>query len=274
VQTQEYAGNQLLARHISEKGFDAIINEYVYIDSATLEKSLRIIPGAWKNFAGKGIDLGGGVGLISSTIAKRNEVEQIYCVELVEDVVRLCQPIVAQRVLGERMHKVISVIGDFDRINLPDNSLDFAVCWFSMHHSCDPVRTLAECRRVLKAGACLCLIERAHNNNTPETEIQRMLNIIYSKEFLIRNYRPVNQVLTRRDNGEHEYRYREWESFFTAAGFTVQSAVVIKTDSPENAAIINDHGIKELSVPYPIGCFGNRKVGYLLRNEMPNTIKK
>jgi hypothetical protein len=108
------------------------------------------------------------------------------------------------------------------------------------------------------------MIERAHNNSTPQAEIERMLNITYSKDFLEKNYRPPNQILTRRENGEHEYRYSDWNHFISLAGFKIVSGVVIKTNTEENCKIVNDHGLPEVVVDHPIGCFGNRKVGWCL----------
>ena len=99
ISGQEYIGNQLVAKETAKKGYESIIKEYVYIDTFHVEKTLKIIPNAWDSFHGTGIDLGGGVGCISSTIGRKNDVEKIFCVELVEEAVRLCQPIVKKNIL-------------------------------------------------------------------------------------------------------------------------------------------------------------------------------
>ncbi len=254
----------LLAQHASEKGFRAIIDEYVYIYPENIKKTLQLIPGAWESFHGDGVDLGGGVGCISATIALKDEVSSIYCVEFVEDVVALCQPIVAQEVLQEQATKVIPVLGDFDNLELPDNSLDFAVTWDSIHHSYDPIKTLQECRRVLKPGAKLTIIDRAHNNNTPDTEIERMLNVVYDEAFIKRNYLEEGVTIMRKELGEHEWRFNELEHFFEASGFALRETIVIKTDTEENRSFTNDNNVPEVFVPYTLGGFGHRKVGFLL----------
>ena len=182
ISGQEYIGNQLIAQDASSKGFRTIIDEYVYIDSEYVEKTFNIIPKSLELIHGIGIDLGGGVGCISSTLAKKDSVEKIYCIEVVEDVVKLCQPIVKKEILKEKDNKVISVVGDFDNLQLENNSIDFAVSWDSMHHSIDPIKTLKECKRVLKRDGVLIIVDRAHNNSTPDSEIERMLNIKYDKE--------------------------------------------------------------------------------------------
>ena len=99
----------------------------MYINSDNIEKTFDLISVARDLIKGIGIDLGGGVGCISSTLAKRKNVEKIYCIEVVEDVVKLCQPIVKKQILSDKTDKVISVVGDFDNLNLKDNEIDL-VC--------------------------------------------------------------------------------------------------------------------------------------------------
>ena len=266
ISGQEYITNQLVAKEASSKGFSAIIDEYVYINSENVENTFNIIPKSSELIHGTGIDLGGGIGCISSTLAKRNAVGKIYCVELVEDAVKLCHTIVKQEILKEEKHKVISVIGDYDNLELEDNSIDFAVSWDSMHHSIDPIKTFKECKRVLKKNGVFIIVDRAHNNSTSDSEIERMLNITYDQEFLAKNYRPKDTILTRRQNGEHEYRFFEWKKFFKESGFDLIDSVVIKTESDENRKLRNDNNIKEIFVNYNLGAFGNRKVAFVLRS--------
>ena len=266
ISGQEYAGNQLVAKVASKKGFSAIIDEYVYIHPENVEKTFNIIPNSSEFIQGIGIDLGGGVGCISSTLAKRKNVEKIYCIELVEEAVTMCQPIVKREILKENDNKVISVVGDFDDLNLENNSIDFAVSWDSMHHSMNLVKTLKECKRVLKKNGIFIIVDRAHNNSTPDSEIERMLNIVYDENFLTKFYRPKGTILTRKENGEHEHRFFEWDNFFEGSGFKLIDSVVIKTESDENRKLKNDNNVNEIFVNYNLGAFGNRKVAFVLRS--------
>ena len=261
---QEYLGNKILAEKTSEKGYDAIISEYVYIDSPEVEKTIKLIPNVYDKIKGIGIDLGGGVGCISSTLAKNSNVEKIFCVELVEEVVKLCQPIVKKQILKDQHEKVISVVGDYNFLELPSNSVDFAISWDAIHHSQDPVITFRECKRVLKKNGVFIIIDRSHNNSTSDEEIERILNITYDEEFLKKNYRRLDEKLTRKENGEHEYRFYEWKEFFQKAGFELISNVIIKTKTEENLKLKNDDNIKEIFTEYELGAFGNRKIAYVL----------
>ena len=261
---QEYLGNKILAEKTSEKGYDAIISEYVYIDSSEVEKTIKLIPNVYDKIQGIGVDLGGGVGCISSTIAKNPNVEKIFCVELVEEVVKLCQPIVKKQILKDQYEKVVSVVGDYNFLELPDNSVDFAISWDAMHHSQDPIITLQECKRVLNKNGIFIIIDRVHNNSTSDDEIERILNITYDEEFLKKNYRRLDEKLTRKENGEHEYRFYEWKEFFQKAGFELISNVIIKTKTEENLKLKNDDNVKEIFTEYELGAFGNRKIVYVL----------
>jgi len=261
---QEYLGNKILAEKTSEKGYDAIISEYVYIDSSEVEKTIKLIPNVYDKIQGIGVDLGGGVGCISSTIAKNPNVEKIFCVELVEEVVKLCQPIVKKQILKDQYEKVVSVVGDYNFLELPDNSVDFAISWDAMHHSQDPIITLQECKRVLNKNGIFIIIDRVHNNSTSDDEIERILNITYDEEFLKKNYRRLDEKITRKENGEHEYRFYEWKEFFQKAGFELISNVIIKTKTEENLKLKNDDNVKEIFTEYELGAFGNRKIVYVL----------
>ena len=177
---------------------------------------------------GAGIDLGGGVGTVSSCVAKSESVESVICLEITENTVKECHPIVILALLKDKHTKVKSVIGDFDNLKLPNHTLDFAIAWDSIHHSNDVVKTLSEVHRVLKHEGRMIIIDRGHNNSTSDAEIERMLNVTYPEEFLVSNYLPKDKSLTRRENGEHEYRYEQWEKFFISSGFEVEHSLIVK----------------------------------------------
>jgi ubiquinone/menaquinone biosynthesis C-methylase UbiE len=261
LEGEEYLGNNILAENVARDGYDSIIRNYTYIYPEQVIEVLQLFPEAWNAMHGAGIDLGGGVGCISCAAASKPEVKKVYCLEVVEKCVTHCQPIIKKKVLGPQAEKVLSVIGDFDQLTLPNQSLDFAFSWDAIHHSMDPVKTLTEAHRVLKPGGHLIIVDRAYDNSTTDQEIERMLNIVYSKEFLRQNFRDENMTLTRRQNGEHEYRYREWFEFFKKAGFAeVFAGIAQSVDAPKN-----DAGIPEKRISFDMGAFRKEKVIFVAK---------
>lgn len=264
INGHEFLVGKILAHELADKDYRDIAIGYIFITPDDVERTFKLLPLAWESFTGQGVDLGGGIGCISSIVAQKDEVESIHCVEYTEDLVKLCQPVIKQAILKDRAAKVISVVGDFNNLELPDASLDFAVSWDSIHHSYEPIRTLRECRRVLKPCGRLVIIDRAHNNSTPDAEINRMLNIVYDKDYLRKNYLDENMTLTRKDNGEHEWRYKELDHYFSESRFKLLTRAAIKTDTADNRALKNDVGDVEIFVPFNMGGFGHRKVGFVL----------
>src|SRR6185436_5616924 len=115
VDSEAYRTDDRLVQEAARKGYRALIDEYVYIDTAEVVRLFSLVPGVKETFRGVGADLGGGVGCISASIASLPEVDQIYCVEIVESAAKVAHPVVVGTILGEQRHKVTSVVGDFDR---------------------------------------------------------------------------------------------------------------------------------------------------------------
>jgi len=164
-----------------------------------------------------GVELGAGCGLLSSVVGKRFGVEAMFAVEVCEGLALWIIPEVASHVLGNKAGKVIPVIGSFDALQLPDASVDFIVEIGSLHHADDLKTALSESARVLRAGGWMLCFDRCHPSWVTDEDVERMLSQVYSREFLIANGYPSDVVLTRRQNGEHEYRLFEWQEAFRAA---------------------------------------------------------
>ena len=94
-----------------------------------------------------------------------------------------------------------------------------------------------------------------------------MLNVVYPKEFLKKNWLPENKVFTRRENGEHEYRYKEWENFFKKAKLKIAHSFILKENVKKNINLKNDNGIKEFVVNFKCVGFEKKIIMYLLKVE-------
>jgi ubiquinone/menaquinone biosynthesis C-methylase UbiE len=263
LDSDDYKLNDKLALISSKKSFHKICKKYTHISFQNIEKLLKFDKNIYDSFKGSGVDLGGGIGLVSSVIAKKKNIKNVYCVEIVKNAVKFCQPKIKKKVLGKNFKKVISVNGSFDELNLKDNSVDFCVAWDSMHHSRNVFKTLMEARRVLKKYGKIIIIDRAHNNDTTNKEINRMLNVVYPKIFLKENYLPLNKILTRKMNGEHEYRFFEWEKFFRKSKLKILKKIIFKESKYED--IKNKTKIFEKKVTFKVGSFNKEKIVYLLQ---------
>lgn len=266
VAKEEHNLNTNLANYLSKKSYKKIIMHYTGMMPKEITKILKINKKIWATLEGMGADLGGGVGCISSTVAKKKKIKKIYCIDAVKDVVTKCQFPVKKSILGKNHKKVISVFGSFDCIRLPNSSLDFCISWESMHHSMNVIKTLLEAKRVVKNHGWIIIVDRAHNNNTPQKEINRMLNVVYPEKFLKENCLPLDKVLTRKENGEHEYRYKEWERFFLKANLKIADSFIIR-EKYKIKKILNDNGLKEYLTDITLGQFQKSKVVYLLKVE-------
>ena len=264
LRSGDYKLNNHIASKISKKGFKKIIKHYTDITPQNIKRILKKNKKFWSSFKGIGVDLGGGVGCVSSVVAQSPDNEKVYCVEVVKNAVVKCQPIVKRGILKKKSNKVVSVIGDFDNISLPTSSVDFCFAWESLHHSNNVTKTLKEAKRITKNKGKILIIDRAHKNSTPNKEIRRMLNVVYSKDFLKRNWLPQNKIFTRKQNGEHEYRFKEWKKFFKNARLNILEAFILKEKVKKNKGYKNDEGLKESFVNFKFGGFEKKKVMYML----------
>lgn len=186
----------------------------------------RLVLGA--PLGGVGMELGAGIGTLSAVVAKRPGVQCVLAVEICRNFVDLVIPRVSADVLGDGSDRVVPVLGSFDAVELPDESLDFVVEIDSFHHAHDLDAVLDECCRVLKPGARLLCFDRAQPDDLSDEVRERMLDRVYDSKWVARNGYPPGISMTRRENGEHEIRLGEWLSAFERAGFLVDDVVLFQ----------------------------------------------
>ncbi len=176
---------------------------------------------------GLGLELGAGCGLLSCRAAQSPTVSGILAVDVVPSAVHRMMPAVAAR-FGNA--KVQPVLGSFDDLDLVTGSVDFVVEVDSLHHSDDLPHTVGEAARVLRRGGWLLAIDRCHPNSVTDEQVEEKLDRVYDQGQIESARYPPGTVLTRRDNGEHEYRQFEWEAAFDRSGLLIRHQ--IKTRRP------------------------------------------
>ncbi len=209
------------ARHFENAPLARILEVYTKLD---LGRAKRLIAAGERTvlprpLAGVGLELGAGTALLSTALAARKEIERVYAVEVVPEMVERIQRRVVESLLPPEDHaKVCRTRGSFDHLELPDGSADFVLELASWHHSDDLTRSLAETARVLKKGGLVLAFDRVQPDSMTDAAVEELLDRVYSREFLAKMGYPPGIRLTRRMNGEHEYRRREWLAAFAAAG--------------------------------------------------------
>ena len=208
-----------LAVKLADESAAEINRRYVYLNDRQMKRMFDLVrqhvfP---ERMTGVGLELGSGSGLMSVVAAAEPGVKAVLALEVCENFDVLIQT-VARSVLGDDASKVIPVVGSFDDLKIPDESIDFALDHDSLHHSDDLPTTMKECSRVLKPGGFLICFDRCHPNTVTDEQVKVMLDRVYTKEFLAFNSYPTDITLTRRENGEHEYRMFEWKAATEDAG--------------------------------------------------------
>ena len=170
---------------------------------------------------GVGLEVGGGCGFFSALLATNPQVTKFYSVEVCENIVKELMPRVIAEVAKENnaFDKVIGCVGDFDRLELPDNSVDFVFDFYSLHHSSDITKTFTEICRVLKPGGFIFCFDKTRANSLTDEGLEKLLDTEYSSETKILMGLSPNIFHTRRMNGEKEYRLKDWQDAFLTAGF-------------------------------------------------------
>ena len=92
LNTEDYKLNNRIAKKYSKENINKLAKKYTHIKPEHINFLLKTNSKIWRNLKGLGADLGGGIGLLSSVIAKKKDIKKIYCVEVVKNAVTKCQP--------------------------------------------------------------------------------------------------------------------------------------------------------------------------------------
>ena len=87
-----------------------------------------------------------------------------------------------------------------------------------------------------------------------------MENIIYPVSFLEANDLPPDLIFSRKDNGEHEYRYKDWSAAFTSIGWQSMYSYLLVENHQRNHHYVNDFNLKQIIISFELGGFERRKL--------------
>ena len=109
-QSEDYKLNNKIALEISKKGYREISQKYTHIKPSEIAYVLKMSDKVYDALSGSGIDLGGGVGSVSSAVAKSESVDSIICLEITENCVTKCHPIVIPEILKVQLVMMLIII--------------------------------------------------------------------------------------------------------------------------------------------------------------------
>lgn len=222
ISSREYATNRNLESQNLETIIVATGSPSYDVIRKVLEllRSQKVLP----RIEGVGIELGAGLALLSVALIQeddQNLIEGIFALEAVMPFASKGIQRTSAEILGPQRLKIMPCYGVFEEIPLADHTLDFACQIESLHHAEDLDVALKEVSRVLRPGAYLISIDRSWTDSVSTKVLEEMLDHEYSKQWLDAKKFNSESTFTRRDNGEHEYRDKDWKRAFERSGFTL-----------------------------------------------------
>ena len=188
--------------------FEQVTDFFEWLDRAILPKPM----------SGVGLEVGAGPLVLSSLVARSPRVTTMYGVEVCAPLIEQLAPMVTHEILGALDKKMIGVVGSFDAMELPDNSVDFVFDFFSLHHALDISVTFKEISRILKPGGMLVMLDKARPDAYSNAQLDVLLDREYDHGYKMQFGLPLDQKLTRRMNGEREYRLQDWSRVMMDSG--------------------------------------------------------
>jgi SAM-dependent methyltransferase len=174
-----------------------------------------------RTLSGTGADLAAGNLWAVPHMLKAGEVRRIYAVEYSVHRLAKIGPVVLKG-YGIPKEKVVLCVGSFYELKIPSASLDFVFMSQAFHHADDPLRLLAEIRRVLRPGGLVLMIGE-HITETPKVPLRQLqdLRVRLSDAEARRSWKPL--LAPEPILGDHCYFEEEYDAMFSCTGFTYHS---------------------------------------------------
>ena len=175
---------------------------------------------------GYGIEVGAGLALLSCSFKQLDEndlIDGIIALEATKPFVTNGIRLSSQELLGNQSRAILPCYGVFEEIPIEDCAIDFGIQIESLHHAESLSLAISEISRIIRPGGYFISIDRSWIDNVKQETLEKMLDHEYSHDWLMGKNFPPYIRFTRKQNGEHEYRDREWIEAFETNGFRVIS---------------------------------------------------
>jgi SAM-dependent methyltransferase len=196
-----------------------VSNGRVYWRLETMRQIRKSIPNIFK---GKTLEIGAGTGIVSSTLSKFDEIDEIYCLDYDPYTIKNLMPLV-QWSQNANSNKIKRVIGSYNKLECGDNEFDTIVAVGALHHSEDLNITLKECFRVLRPGGIFIISDYVLTGSLSQDEYSMLMGKpIFEKDAkFVLNGGDIKDVTTNESISEHARPKFSYQSAAFNAGFNV-----------------------------------------------------
>lgn len=201
-----------------------------------LKKCLIFIKNELKlKISGIGADLAAGNLWTTKYLFDSSNIEKLYCIEYSKHRLFKIGPVVLKH-YNIRKENVVLVLGNFYKLQLGSNSLDFIIMSQAFHHADKPEKLLEEIHRVLKPGGVVIIIGEKSINyfliylyHSVKTVIScvmpRKLQIsVFGKTFKREDYIFKKPKINLADSlrGDHVYSLKHYKKMFSKYNFSIK----------------------------------------------------
>jgi ubiquinone/menaquinone biosynthesis C-methylase UbiE len=154
--------------------YDKVAKAHAFLDKSFVKKVLR-----YKIGEGKILDIGTGSGLIPIMIHKKNPHQQIYAIDLSENMLKIAQRNAKKEGLES---KIKFLLGDGKKLQFEDHFFDMVVSHHTLHHIPDPAPVLHEMVRVVKKEGMIIIRDlKRPKTNAALKFYARVFGLIYNR---------------------------------------------------------------------------------------------
>lgn len=187
-----------------EQEFDSIPKWISRIDDGRRD----ILPILYRfvDFKGEILELGAGSCWFGSELSRLKNVNKVYCLEMSKFILTNISPHIMLH-LNADLDKIVRVIGDFHKLDFPDNTFDYIVFDASMHHVPEAsfFNVFTEIRRILKKDGLVVAIREPTLIPIPIlNRKQKMTFGLHEKQYGVT---------------ENLFSRLKWSKMFKSAGF-------------------------------------------------------
>ncbi|MFP4522379.1 MAG: class I SAM-dependent methyltransferase [Fibrobacterota bacterium] len=160
----------------------------------------------WASPSGRCLELGAGSCWVSSMLSRLDEVSEVYALEISRRSLVQVAPRIMDMLDADK-EKITRVLGDFNRLDFPDDHFDFVVFDAALHHipTRDFSKIMSQVKRILRPKGKIIAVNEPFLPDLP----------------IIREKKRRDFGADEKEHGiiENSYSLSEWRELFADSGF-------------------------------------------------------